>query len=328
MEKEKKKLTPEQVRERNISLSLTVGVILLLIGGLVLATSSWEKMNHLMKVLSIGGVSLLFFGISYIAGTYLKIEKTAFAFLTLASLLIPVTFVGIGYFQLFGEWLSLFGEGKYILGVIATLICFPLYTWIAIQNKNRLFIWLSLFTLTVMTGFVLAALYVPIDVFYFGMIIYNGLLLAGYHYYKSDQRVMNFTQELPLFTQANLIISTLLMLVFFQNHLLYSVNILLTAVMYIAIVFVYNRKEFHIVFSLLFVYGMYQLLENTFLQPLNYLGFALIGIIYILLEDRIADGFLKKVFRVTSGIVSGLAFLYISFEGLVVRADEKSIVYY
>ncbi|RXJ04241.1 hypothetical protein DS745_02315 [Anaerobacillus alkaliphilus] len=326
LKKEAKKLSPEQVRERNISLSLIAGVILLLLGGMVLATSSWEKMNHLMKVLSIGGVSLLFFGISYVSNRYLKIEKTSFAFLTLASLLIPVTFVGIGYFQLFGEWLSLYGEGKYILGLLATAVCLPLYTWIANQNKNRLFVWLSFATLTVFTGFFLAAVQVPIDLFYLGIIIYNGLLLVGYHYLKTSRKYDVFVRELPVFSQLNLIISTLLMLAFFQSYLLYSVNILLTAVMYMAIVFVYNKKEFHYVFTLLFVYGMYQLLEHSFLQPLNYLGFALIGIVYLVLEDRVPDGFLKKVFRFTSGIVSGLAFLYISFEGLVLRADEKSIV--
>ena len=326
LEKEKKKLTPEQVRERNISLSLIAGVVLLLLGGLVLATSSWDKMNHMMKVFSIGGVSLLFFAISYISSKYLKIAKTAFAFLTLASLLIPVTFVGIGYFQLFGEWLSLFGDGKYVLGILATLICLPLYTSIAYQNQNRLFVWLSFLTLSAFTGFTLAATYVPIDLFYLGIIIYNGLLLAGYHYLKNAQRYDCFVRELPLFSQANLVISSLFMLAFFQNHVLYSVNVLLTAVIYMAIVFVYKKKEFIYVFTLLFVYGMYQLLEHSIFQPLNYIGFALIGIVYILLEDRVADGLLKKIFTFTSGIVSGLAFLYISFEGLVLRADENSIV--
>lgn len=326
VEKEKKKLTPEQLRERNISLSLIAGVVLLLLGGLVLATSSWDKMNHMMKVFSIGGVSLLFFGISYISSQYLKIAKTAFAFLTLASLLIPVTFVGIGYFQLFGEWLSLFGDGKYVLGILATVICLPLYTSIAYKNKNRLFVWLSFLTLTAFTGFVLAATYVPIDLFYLGIIVYNGLLLVVYHYLKNVEKYGCFVRELPLFSQANLVISTLFMLAFFQSHVLYSVNVLLTAVIYMAIVFVYKKKEFVYVFTLMFVYGMYQLLEHSVLQPINYIGFALIGIVYILLEERVSDGLLKKIFTFTSGIVSGLAFLYISFEGLVLRADENSIV--
>jgi hypothetical protein len=326
LKKEAKKLTPEQVRERNISLALIAGVVLLLLGGLVLATSSWEKMNHLMKVFSIAFVSLLFFGISYVARKYLKIDKTAFAFLTLASLLIPVTFIGIGYFQLFGEWISLFGGGRHVLGVIATLTCLPLYAWIAYQSKKRLFVWLSFLTLTALCGFVLAATLLPIDFFYLGIIIYNGLLLAGYHYLKDNNKYGLFVRELPLFSQANLVVSTLLMLVFFQNNVLYSVNILLTAVIYLSVVFVYKKKEFHYVFTLLLVYGIYQLLEHSFLQPLNYLGFALIGIFYLIIEDRLSDSSLKKVFKYTSAIISALAFFYISFEGLLLRYDENSVV--
>ncbi|MBR8645224.1 hypothetical protein KEH51_16545 [[Brevibacterium] frigoritolerans] len=37
----KPKKTPEQIRERNISVILLTGVILLLFGGLILATTSW-----------------------------------------------------------------------------------------------------------------------------------------------------------------------------------------------------------------------------------------------------------------------------------------------
>lgn len=324
-QKEAKKLSPEQVRERNISLALIAGVVLLLLGGLVLATSSWEKMNHLLKVFSIGGVSLLFFGISYGARTYLKIEKTAFAFLTLASLLIPVTFIGIGYFQLFGQWLSLFGDGRHLLGVLAAATCFPVYTWISFRHRNRLFVWLTFITLTSIVAFSLAAFRVPSDFFYLWMIMYNGGLLLAYHFIKMKAKYEIWTKELPLFSQVNLIISTLFMLVFFQNYLVYSVNIIVTAIMYFAIVFVYNKKEFHYVFTLLLIYGMYQLFEHSFLAPFQYVGFALIGILYIVLEEKVSDGFLKKVFTVTSGIVSGLAFLYISFEGLVIRADENSI---
>ncbi len=326
LEKERKKLTPEQIRERNISFALIAGVFLLLLGGLVLATSSWDKMNQMMKVFSLAFVSMLFFGISYLTRKYLKIEKTAFAFLTLASLLIPVTFVGIGFFQLFGEWLSLYGEGRYVLGIITTLICLPLYTWIASKNNHRLFVWLTFLTLTAFTGFLLAATYVPIDLFYFGMIVYNGLLLVGYHYLKNEQKYNCFVSELPLFSQLNLVISSLLMLIIFENSVLYSVNILVTAVIYMAIVFVYNKKKFHYVFTLLFVYGMYQFLEHSFLQPFNYVGFAMIGFVYLMLEDRVSDHYLKKIFTATSGIVSGLAFLYISFEGLVLRADDHSLI--
>lgn len=75
---EKKKLTADQMRERNITWLLNLGVILLLIGGLFVATSNWESMSNLMKSSSVGLVSLLFFGIAYLSRKVLKIESYNF----------------------------------------------------------------------------------------------------------------------------------------------------------------------------------------------------------------------------------------------------------
>src|SRR3954452_4942413 len=125
--------TPEQIRERNISWALILGVILLFIGGLVFGTSNWSSMNNLIKVLFVSLVSIVFFASSYLAEKYLKIKKTAFAFMTLGSLFLPISIISIGFFQLFGTWFSIFGSGKYVLGFIGSLLCFCLYTYIAIK---------------------------------------------------------------------------------------------------------------------------------------------------------------------------------------------------
>ena len=85
-------------------------------------------MNNLIKVLFVSLVSIVFFGSSYIAEKYLNIKKTAFAFMTLGSLFLPVSIISIGFFELLGTWLSFYGEGKYVLGFIGSLICLPLYT--------------------------------------------------------------------------------------------------------------------------------------------------------------------------------------------------------
>ena len=43
--------SPEQVRERNITWLLVLGVLFLLISGLVVATSTWDQMGALVKVI-------------------------------------------------------------------------------------------------------------------------------------------------------------------------------------------------------------------------------------------------------------------------------------
>ena len=108
--------TSEQLRERNISVVLITGVILLLFGGLIWATSTWDNLNAVLKVFCIGLVSVFFAGNAWIAFK-LKINQTAFAFLTLASLFIPITILSASYYQIFGEYLSLQGEGRGLLGL-------------------------------------------------------------------------------------------------------------------------------------------------------------------------------------------------------------------
>ena len=159
------------------------------------------------------------------------------------------------------------------------------------------------------------------------MIVYNALLLFGYYKLKENPRFELFTKELPVYAQLNLIVSTLLMLFFFENATFYSFNILLTAVLYISMVFVNKTKHYHYIFTLLFIYGMYQLIENSLLQSIDYIGFSLIGMLYLIFQQYAnKEAYIQRIFQLTSGIVSFFAFTFISIQGLVLRSDEDSIV--
>jgi len=324
--KQKKVKTAEQIRERNITWLLTLGVVLLLIVGLVLATSNWDQMGPSLKVFSISFISLFFLGLSWFLEKILNIQKTAFAFLTLGSLFVPIAVLSIGFFGLLGDYLSLTGEGVEWLGFMGALISLPLYIRNAARHSSRLFIWLSYLFSTLAVGFGLAALELPIDVFYLGIMVYNAALLFGYHRFRHRESLSLFTKELPAYAQLNLIISTLLMLLFFENEYLYSFNIILTAVIYMSMVFVYNTKHYQFVFNALLAYGAYQLIKEISLAGnTDLLLYALVAFIYLALTGIAKnDTFMRKVFQYTSAFISFLAFIYISFQGILVRSDEAS----
>ncbi|MFD1019143.1 hypothetical protein [Thalassobacillus hwangdonensis] len=320
--KPKKVKTQEQVRERNITWSLILGVVLLLISGLVVATTNWDQMGAGLKVISISFISIFFLGLSVISSKFLKIEKTAFAFLTLGSLLIPVVVLAIGYFELLGSYLSIFGEGRELLGLIGTLLPLPLYVRNGHRHQSRLFIWISYLFLSFSVGFGIAALEVSVDVFYLGIMIFNGLLLYGYHRFNQNERWKLFMKELPIFAQLNLIVSTMLMLFLFKSEVFYSFNVLLTAVIYMAMVFVYDRKEYQFVFSALFAYGAYQLTEHSFLQQVDLVVYAIIGTAF--LGFAVASGkhdYIRRMFRYISAVISFAAFLYITYQGILLRTE-------
>lgn len=326
-QKKKKKKTPEQIRERNITWSLILGVALLLLTGLVVATSNWDQMEAGMKVFSISIVSLFFLGLSYFTGKFLRIHQTAFAFLTLGSLLIPIVVVAIGYFELLGSYLSLEGEGRYALGLLGSLVPLPLYVRHAIAHRSRLFVWLSLGFSSLTVGFALGALPLKVDAFYLMIMMYNALLLTLYIRYRNVADLKLFIKEVPLYAQLNLILSTLLMLFFYESEVFYSFNLLLTAGLYMTMVFVYRTKEYQYVFSVMFVYAIYQLVENSPLHAIDSVIYAIVGLIYLGFAYALRDHtFLEKVFRYTSGVVSVCAFIYVSYESIILRGEEGSFL--
>lgn len=324
---EKKKLSKAEIRERNISWLLNLGVILLLIGGLFVATSNWANMSDFMKAASIGLVSLVFYGIALVASRLLRIEKTAFAFIVLGSLFIPIFILSLGWFKLLGSYLSFDGEGKYLLGFIGSLVVCPIYATTARRLSSRLFIWFSLVSLTISAGFLLKVVGFGIDAFYLGIMLYNSGLAIGFHYMKKRDLFPLFTKELVPFTQVNLVLSTILLLFFFDDQVFNGFNLLLTACIYLGMIYVSGKKEYHFVFSIMLVYGVYQILENWRFEGVNPVGFALIGLLFLVVPRIVDDRFgLQKAFRWTSAVVSILAFLFISFEGMVLRTDEASLI--
>lgn len=325
--KEKKPVSPEQARERNITWLLNLGVVLLLISGLVVATSNWETMTNFMKAVSISFVAFVFFGMAAVSGKFLKIDKTAFAFTVLGSLFLPIFLLSVGWFELIGTYLSMHGEGRYLFGTLSSFILLPVYLWFAKKLVSRLFVWFSYITLTIGVGYLLAALHLKQDGFYLGIMLFNALLLFLYHRVKNRENVKLFTKELIYFAQINLVLSTLLMLTFYNGPVFFGFNLILTASVYLSVVYVTGKKEFHFVFSAMIVYGVYQIVEHSFLDTYSPILFALIGIGFLALPKVLDDQFpWEKIFNWTSAVISGFAFLYITLEGFFLRMGEPSLV--
>ncbi|TKC18810.1 hypothetical protein [Robertmurraya kyonggiensis] len=324
---EKIKKTEEQIRERNITWLLNLGVILLLIGGLYVATSNWATMSSVTKAGAIGLISILFYGIAFVSKRILKIDKTAFAFIVLASLFLPIFLLSIGWFQLSGTYLSIYGEGRYLFGFLSSIVLLPVYVLIAKKLKSRLFVWFSYITLTIAMGFLLATFKLGEDSFFLGMMLFQAVLIFFYHRIKGIEKYKIFTKEFVYYAQFNLILTTLLMLVLFNSHGYLGFNMILTAVIYLSMVYVSGRKEFHFVFSATLVYGAYQLIENTVPNQLSPLLFAGIGFIFLLVPRVLGDHYpWKKIFTYTSSVVSGCAFLFITFQAITINWGNASVV--
>jgi len=320
-EQQKPKITrsPQEIRERNITWLLILGVVMFLIGGLVFATNNWNSMNALTKTSLVGLIAGLFLGMQYVTEKMLHIEKTSFAFAILGSLFVPITVLSAGYFELFGNWLSINGEGKYLLGCIGTLVSLPLYWKQAMKYQSRLFTWFGLVTISEGVGFLLQTLYVPRDVFYLGIALYNAGLLYMYYRQSKKEKTNLFIKELPFFAQVNLLLSTLMTLCFYSEHVFYGFNLTLTAIMYMAMIFVYKQKNYHFVATALLVYGLYEMIEYSPLVHMDVVLFAIIGLIFLKMNWN-----MEQVFRYTSAVVSFCSFLFITIQSFMLQGNHPS----
>jgi hypothetical protein len=326
-QKVKKTMTPEEIRERNITWSLNIGVIFLLIGGLFVATSNWQSMTAFTKSGLIALVGLLFYGLAYLTKRVLHIDQTSFAFIVLGSLFVPIFILSLGWYGLLGPYLSIDGNGRYFLGVIGSIVPTVVYIQFAKNLRSRLFVWFTYVSFTAGAAFFLAGLELKLDIFYLGLMLLNVVYIWLYHIGKKRDLYVLFTKELTAFIQVNLVLSTLFMLFLYDSQLVHSFNLFLTAAIYLSMIYVSGRKEYHFVFSLMVVYAVYQLFEHPGLKTFSAVGYALIGI-GVIFVPRLLKGecSLEKTFQYTSAIISGFAFIYISFEGILLRAGNPSVV--
>jgi hypothetical protein len=304
-------LSPDQIRERNITWSLNLGVIFILIAGLVIATSNWEVMSSVMKTTLIVMVSISFFAISYLADRVLKIAKTSLAFWVLGSLFLPVSILSIGFFKLLGHWLSITGEGRFVLGILGAALCLPVYVYSTYKYRHRVFSWISLITLSAVVIFILKAAGLSVDFFFLGIVLYNAALLMCQIRFKDNERLSLFIREMDIFSQVNLIISTLFLLGFRKNHTLYGFNIILTSIIYVFIMYSRKKREYSFVFSILLVYGIYEVVQSTALASMDVLLFTCIGFIFAGVGAFFKEE--KKIFQFISGFVSFCSFIYLGY---------------
>lgn len=321
--KPKIEITPEQRREKNITTLMTAGVILLLLGGLTLATSNWDVFSSLTKTMLVGGIAILFGGLGVLSEKVLQIRKTAFTFFVLFALFIPITVLSAGYFQLFGEWLSFYGEGRYVLGVLSTAVCIPIYFWFGTYFQSKLFSWLTFIASAVGYGYLILSFGLTKEAFYFIYALGNAGFIALYHIRKEKNQNI-FLKTLPVFIQVNLVLSTVLILIIFENQLYQSFNILLTAFLYLAMRMVNQRKEYELLFIGFITYGLYQLIQSSILIEYRLLLIVMVPLV-LLLVGKFSDHKLKTYYQLANGSISILAFLYITIQGVLLSVGEGSV---
>ena len=311
------KKTADQIRERNITAILVVGVILLMFGGLILATAQWGSLNALLKVISISMVSVVFAGMSYVSYK-MKIRQTSFAFLTLAAFFVPVAILSAAFYQIFGHYLSFEGGGSSLLGLAGGAVCLVIYYYIAKYFQSKLFIFVSLVTFAVTVFFGLKWLTPFNDLLFLLMTVFNLLLLWNADRLKKTGRLALFRPYLFRFIQFKVMAEGFVIFTLYEDTVFYSLTLMLTGVLFLMMEVRFSQKYYHFAFTAIFTYGWLHLIANSLSGWAVSPAIALLPLIYTALFGWLGrkNKLLYKSFLNTSLTAGILAFLYILGESI------------
>lgn len=122
----------EKEKTCGFQLMLSIGVFLIILALIIFATSTWKLYSNFIKVLILGGETLLFFVLGILLKYVFKVKKTGNALTLISTILLPTTFLCAGYFNLFGNLFSL--TGKY--STLFLSVTFLMEALVTLIRKN------------------------------------------------------------------------------------------------------------------------------------------------------------------------------------------------
>ena len=117
---------PEQekntVESKRIESLLKLALVMIIVSGILFATTTWEIISDFMKIIALTVMGLIFMGLSYYSEKKFKIKRIAKAYFILGLSFFLLTWVGIGYFGTISTWFSYSGDGKYFVYLITFIL--------------------------------------------------------------------------------------------------------------------------------------------------------------------------------------------------------------
>ena len=132
----KSKVKIDSTSSKNLSILIT-GSVLIVLAAIVFLTTAWQSIPDFIKTIVLFLVALVFIGASKISKEKYNLEKASKTFFYIGMAYLPICFLSISIFGLFGTYLSVNGDGKYIYLEISTLVLAVLYYFISKKSDDR-----------------------------------------------------------------------------------------------------------------------------------------------------------------------------------------------
>ena len=136
---EKEEIQELSDEDKRISISLNLGIALISISGIILATTNWNAMSNILKISILLLISLIFLFLSLLCEKKLKIEILSKNYWLISMLFMILTVVANGYLEVTSNWFSFFGEGKYLYIAITSIITSLLSLVTSLKYKKTIY---------------------------------------------------------------------------------------------------------------------------------------------------------------------------------------------
>ena len=137
------KETISQEDSRNI-LILTAGAIFIILAAIVFLVSTWTIIPNILKTVILIVFIEVFLGLSKFAKEKLNLPNASNTFFYIAMAYIPICLYSISFFGLFGEFLSITGDGSHIYFTIINIIMAVIYMYQYNKKESKVLVYGSI----------------------------------------------------------------------------------------------------------------------------------------------------------------------------------------
>ena len=179
----KKELTAEEKETRRMRNILGLGVGLVVIAGIVFATSTWNTLSGSVKTIILVFSAILFFLVSVLAEKKLNLKVSGMMYYMLSNVLLAISILAAGYFEIFGNWFSLNGAGSNLFITVLWAVIGVLSELAYTKYKNKKVLYLMYLSFMSVIYFGVLATGLTCD---FSILIVSVILAIGTLYKRTD----------------------------------------------------------------------------------------------------------------------------------------------
>ncbi|MBR1654554.1 MAG: hypothetical protein IJ690_06425 [Clostridia bacterium] len=123
---------------KKVDTLLKIGIAMVAISGVMIATTSWDAITDFVKMLIIAIIGVVFLGLSFFSEKKLKIRSTTITYWFLSMIAFSLSIFMIGNFGLVGEWFSVNSDGADIF-ISVLLLSISLFSYLTYKRFDMTF---------------------------------------------------------------------------------------------------------------------------------------------------------------------------------------------